>query len=118
MNTRIHNQPHRAPHFICQLAEFRIEIIVKFHLVAERLWVKPPPFDKRGVTAVAPEVCQPFLLHCQSYLQMMPWNCLMKRQGHHLALRSSLRLVEVNGVSSGAGTVGRGPAIIGSGGVA
>ena len=107
---RVDDQAAGAPDLVHELPELCIRIAVETHLVAKRLGVKPPAFDKRRVTAVASEVGD-VLFHCERDLQVMSGHALMERQGHHFIFRSNLRLESVYTEYAGTGAIGRGSAV-------
>ena len=92
MHAGVDDQAAGAPDLVHELPELCIRIVVETHLIAERLGVKPPSFDKRRVAAVASEVRHAPLLHGEGDLQVMPGHALVQRQGHHFIFRSDLGL--------------------------
>src|SRR5262249_21946430 len=78
MHAGIDNEPAGAPDLVHKLSEFRIRIIVETHLVAERLGVQSPSFDKRSIASVTPKIRNILLLHRDGDLQVVSRNCLVQ----------------------------------------
>ena len=65
----VYQQSHGAPHFINQLAEFTLWVLIKTHFFAKVFRVETPALDKRGdTTEAAPPRMELALLLCQRHL--------------------------------------------------
>src|SRR5256712_10921672 len=95
MHSGIHHEPHGAPHFVAELAEFRIRIFVHPYLFAETLGIQRPAFYEGCIASVPAEFRNSFEFLSEGNLQMMARHGLVKRERFHLPLRSRVQLVRV-----------------------
>src|SRR5947209_20385929 len=84
-----------APHFVAELAEFRIRIFVHPDLFAETLGIQRPAFYEGCIASVPAEFRNSFEFLSEGNLQMMARHGLVKRERFHLPLRSRVQLVRV-----------------------
>src|SRR5271154_212122 len=96
IHARTHHQPHRPPHLVRQLPEFRVRILVQPDLFAKALRIQRPTFDERGVTHVLAEFRHIFQFLPQRNLQMMPGHGFVQRQRFHLPFRPRVQVVRIH----------------------
>src|SRR5436309_56884 len=86
MNPRVDHESHGAPHFVGELAELGVWVLIHAELGPEALGVEPPAFDQRGVATVPAELGQSVQLLGQRDLQVMAGHGLVQAERFHLPL--------------------------------
>src|SRR5437016_4317909 len=102
MNSGIDYEQDCWPHFVRQLTELRVRVLVQSKLGAEALRVQSPTFDEGGVPAVAPEIGNAFQLLSDGDLQVMTRHRFVRGENFHLPDRPAVQLVSVDEKLSGA----------------
>src|ERR1700694_2908065 len=111
MDSRVDNQADRPPHLVGELPELGVRILFQPELGAETLGVESPPFDERGISAVAAGFSNSLELLRYRGLKMMDRDRFVGRESFHRPGRAGIELVSVDEVLAGAVARG-GPGLI------
>ena len=115
MHAGVDDEADRAPHFVGQLAEVVVGIIIEAHVEAELLRVEAPAFavgDEIGRSAEHRRLRQ---FECARELEVMARYGFVQAQRHHFPGRTHLGLVQVHVVVAGAAAIGGAGLVIGRG---
>lgn len=115
MHADIDHQPDRTPHFIGQLTEFVIWVVVHADVVAEAFGIEAPAFTVGGEPAVFAEFREAFHLLGQGYLKMVAGDGLVQGEGDHFPFGAGVEGIGVGIEVAGATGLKRATIIIGGG---
>src|SRR3989442_425158 len=86
VNPGVEHETHGAPHFVGELAELGVRVLIHAELGPEALGVEPPALDERGVATVPAELGQAVQLLGQRDLQVVAGHRLVQAERFHLPL--------------------------------
>ena len=115
VDSGINHQPDGAPHFIAELPELRVRVLVHAKLFAEALGIQSPALDKRRVAGVLSEFRLALLLLGQGNLQMVSGNRFVQRESFHLPFRPRTQVIGVHKIAAGPASGGCARLIVGGG---
>src|SRR6202158_527063 len=98
----VDHQPHRAPHFVAELAKFGVRIGVQPDVFAEPFAIQRPALDKGGVAHVLAKFRRVLHVLRQRNLQMVPGDSFVERERFHFPLRPRVQIVSVDEIAAGA----------------
>ncbi len=97
----VQHEPHRTPHLVVELAEFRVGIGVEAHLVAQTLRVETPTLHECGNAVVLAEFGHVLEFLRDGNLQMVARHSFMECEHLHLPLLVASQVVGVHNEVAG-----------------